>query len=101
MKKINPYSVMIHTIIKELLKAILVGAFLFYFYILAKKAFRIGLELDAYLLSNQWKVNPNYKKFLQKKLLKKFLFSSFDTVKMEQYLSIFIQTNDFKTNLLN
>lgn len=91
---------MLHTIITELIKAILVGCFLFAFYFFSKKAFHIGHELDAYLVANQWKLNPNYKKFLQKKLLKKFLFSTFEKEKMEHYLSIFIQTNEFKTNLI-
>lgn len=86
----------------ELLKAIAVGSFLFFFYFAFKKAMEIGNSLEKYLGEKKYELRKKYKKDLLYKMIWKFFsFSSFNENELITYLEEdVILTHPFLSNLI-
>lgn len=91
-----------HQIVVELIKAILVGSFLFCLFHILKKSFLIGKSLNSFLLINKLELQPKYKRKITSKIIIKFIsFSHFEEEKMIEYLNKeIILSNDFLNNLI-
>lgn len=92
-----------HLVIVELIKAIIIGCFLFLFYYVFKKAFYIGQTLNNYLKDRSLELDPKYKKELLSEVVKKFFsFHSFAPIQMENYLTeVVMQRPEFSKNLID
>lgn len=87
-----------HTILLEILKIVLVAAFLFLFVGVYKRAILIGKAANEFLTAN-YSLEENYKKEIVKKMVLKFITAiAFDEEKMRSLIDTLSLDPEFIKN---
>lgn len=87
-----------HTILLEILKILLVAAFLFLFVVVFKRAILIGKSTNDFLTAN-YSLDKNYQKVLVKKMVLKFIVAiAFDETEMKALIQTLSLSPEFSKN---
>ena len=87
-----------HTILLEVLKIVLIAAFLFLFVVVFKRAILIGKSANEFLGTN-YSLEENYQKKLVKKMVIKFIAAiAFDEAEMISLIETLSLSQEFMKN---